>query len=206
MAFNMTAQFIETCSCNMLCPCWFGVEELMLMDQGWCASTWLFRIQQGTSDGVDLSGCTVVMGLDLPGPTLFDGNGTARVYIEEEASADQQRELEAIFQGTKGGPLEIIAALISSWLPTQACKIEIQDEDDTLTASVGSFGRIKSERLKDEEGRPMSIKNAGFASKLQFDEETVYLAPSGSQWTDPDMPHQFETKSGGVANFTWSVG
>jgi hypothetical protein len=34
MAWNLTADFIETCSCNMLCPCWYGVRELMVMDQG----------------------------------------------------------------------------------------------------------------------------------------------------------------------------
>jgi hypothetical protein len=29
MAWNLTAEFTETCSCNMLCPCWYGVKELM---------------------------------------------------------------------------------------------------------------------------------------------------------------------------------
>ncbi len=206
MAFNMTAQFIETCSCNMLCPCWFGVKDLMVMDQGWCASAWLFRIQQGSSDGVNLGGRTVIVGRDFPGPTLFDGDGTARVYIDEEANADQQRELEAIFQGTKGGPLEVIAGLVTKWLSTQTTKIEIQEGDDTLTVNAGSFGHLKSQRLKDEEGRAMTLQNAGFASALQFDDETIHLAPSDSQWSDPEMPHQFETKSGAVANFTWSIG
>ncbi len=205
MAWNIKAQFIETCSCNMLCPCWFGVQELMVMDQGWCASAWLFRIQQGSSDGVNLEGRTVVVGLDFPGPTLFDGNGTARLYFEEEASPDQRRELEAIFQGTKGGPLEIIAGLVTKWLPTQATNIEVHDEGDTLTTSVGSFGQVKSQRLKDEAGRQMTLQNAGFASALQFDNETIHLATSGSQWSDPDMPRQFETKSGAVTTFAWSV-
>jgi len=177
----------------------------MVMDQGWCASTWLFRIQQGSSDGVNLDGRTIVVGLDFPGPTLFDGDGTARLYIEQEANAEQRQALEAIFHGEKGGPMEVITDLISSWLPTQTCNIEVQEDDDTLTANVGSFGRIKSQRLKDEEGRPMTIKNPGFASKLQFDEKTVHLAPSGSQWSDPDMPRHFETKSGGVATLSWSV-
>jgi hypothetical protein len=205
MAWNIKAQFVETCSCNMLCPCWFGVKELMVMDEGWCASAWLFRIQQGSSDGVKLDGCTVIVGLDFPGPTLFDGNGTARLYIADEASADQRRELEAIFQGTKGGPLEIIAGLVTNWLPAQSTKIDLQEEGDTLTASAGSFGQVKSRLLKDEEGRVMTLQNAGFASALQFKNETIELAPSNSRWSDPDMPRQFETKSGAAATFNWSV-
>ena len=72
MAWNMTAQMIETCSCNMLCPCWYGVKELMVMDQGWCASAIAFRVANGNSDGVDCSKLDVVLGVDFPGPTLFD--------------------------------------------------------------------------------------------------------------------------------------
>ena len=56
MAWNLTADFTETCSCNMLCPCWYGVKELMVMDQGWCASAWLLRVHQGNADGLDLGG------------------------------------------------------------------------------------------------------------------------------------------------------
>ncbi len=205
MAWNITAQFVETCSCNMLCPCWFGVKELMVMDEGWCASAWLFRIHQGNSDGVNLDERTVVVGLDFPGPTLFDGNGTARVYIDDQASADQRRELAAIFQGTKGGPLEIIAGLVTNWLPAQTTKIDLKEEGDTLIAGVGTFGQVKSQLLKDEAGRVMTLQNAGFASALQFKNETFELAPSTSRWSDPDMPRQFETKSGAVATFNWSV-
>jgi len=42
-------------------------------------------------------------------------------------------------------------------------------------------------------------------SVMQFDHEVAQLAPSSSQWTDPDMPHQFETKSGAVGTVTWRV-
>lgn len=40
-----------------------------------------------------LAGRTVALALDFPGPTLFDGNGTARIYIDDGASKDQVREL-----------------------------------------------------------------------------------------------------------------
>ncbi|MDA2928180.1 DUF1326 domain-containing protein, partial [Acidobacteria bacterium AH-259-G07] len=182
MAWNITAQMIESCSCNMLCPCWFAVQELMVMDQGWCAGAMLFRVQEGSSEGVNLGGRTLVVATHFPGPTLYDGNGTARVYIDEGTNADQRRELEAIFQGKKGGPWEIVGGLVTKWLPTQTTKIEIREDGDSLTATVGSFGQVKSQRLKDEAGRPMTLKNAGFASALQFENLTMELAPSGSQW------------------------
>ena len=50
MAWRLTGQLIETCSCNMFCPCWFTVQDLMIMDQGWCASAIAFRTREGNSD------------------------------------------------------------------------------------------------------------------------------------------------------------
>jgi hypothetical protein len=206
MAWNMTAEFIETCSCNMLCPCWYGVRELMVMDQGWCASAWLLRVQHGNADGVNLGGRTLAIALDFPGPTLYDGNGTARIYLDDGASADQRRELEAIFQGKKGGPWEILCGLITTWLPTQATTIDIQEHDGTLTATVAGFGQVKSQRLTNEAGQPTTMQNSGFTTALQFHNQTAQLAPgTGTHWSDPDMPRQFETKSGAVATFTWNV-
>ena len=83
MAWTIKGEFVESCSCNMLCPCWYGVEELMIMDKGWCASPWLIRIAQGESNGVDISGCNVVMAMFFPGPTLLSGDGTGRVYLDD---------------------------------------------------------------------------------------------------------------------------
>jgi len=205
MSWNLTAQFIETCSCNMLCPCWYGVQELMVMDQGWCASPILLRVQQGVSDGVDLSGSTLIIVPFFPGPTLYDGNGTARVYIDAATTVDQQRELEAIFQGLKGGPMEILGSLISTWLPTQVTEIEVNEDGDTITATAGKFGRVKSDLLKNESGRTMTMKNAGMAETLEFNDATAELAPSASYWEDPELPRAFETKSGARAICNWSV-
>ena len=204
MAWNITGQWIESCSCNMLCPCWFGVKELAVQDQGWCASADIFRIQRGSSDGVDLGGRTIASTWYFPGPTFLDGNGTGRLYIDEAATPDQRRELEAIFQGKRGGPLEPLHALLTTWLPTQTARIEIQEEGDTLTATVIGAGQVKSQRLKDEAGRPTTMQNAGFASGMQI--ETIEMAPAnGTRWSDPDMPRRFEAKSGIVANLNWRV-
>src|SRR5215813_7134428 len=116
MAWNITGEFAETCSCNMLCPCWYGVKELMIMDEGYCAGVILVRVRQGSADGTDLRGRSVAIAVNWPGPTLLDGNGTARLYIDDGASADQRRELEAILQGKRGGPMEILGSLVSKWL------------------------------------------------------------------------------------------
>ena len=201
MAWRLTGQLIETCSCNMFCPCWFTVQDLMNMDQGWCASAIVFRTRDGQSNDVGLNGRTVVLALDFPGPTLFDGNATARLYIDDGASADQRRELEAICSGQKGGPMAVVAGLVSKWLPGRAAKIDVTDQGDTLSIAVGEAGRVESRLLRDPQGHGFTLRGGGFVSGLGM--EQVDLAPSGSRWTDPDL-RRFETKSGARGEFSWS--
>jgi hypothetical protein len=204
MAWNVSGKMVESCTCNMLCPCWFGVKELMIMDKGYCAGPILFRVDNGSSNGIDLKGRDVVMTFDFPGPTVLDGNATVRLYIDHAANPNQRKELEEIFQGRKGGPMEMISQLAARWLPTLNTNIDVNDDGQSLTATVGSFGQIKSQQLKNESGRSMMLQGAGFASAFQMENETFTLAPSDSQWSDSDMPHpQISTKSGAVAKFSW---
>jgi len=199
MPWNLKGHIVETCSCNVVCPCWFGVKELQIMDQGWCDSALLIRIGEGESDGVDLGGRIVVMAMDFPGPTMVDGNATVRILIDDAATPEQVRELDGIFSGAKGGSMERYATLVTNRLPTQRVAIQVQEDGDSLAVTVGDFGQIRCQPLKTEAGKPVMLQNAG---PLRINE--VQIAPSSSQWTDPAMPRRFDTKSGGVGNFAWS--
>jgi hypothetical protein len=130
---------------------------------------------------------------------MFDGNGTVRLYIDDGATPEQMRELEGIFSGAKGGPMERFASLITNRLPSRRVAIQVQENGDSLTAIVADFGQLRSRPLTNEAGKPVMLENAG---PMQL--ERVQVAPSASRWSDPDMPRRFETKSGGVGNFVWS--
>ena len=199
MAWNLKGQLLETCSCDLICPCWFRVKELQVMDQGWRAGAVLFRIHDGSSGGVTLGGRVVVMGVHMPGPTMFDGNGTVRFYIDDGATPDQSQELDLIFSGARGGPMERFVSLITNRLPSQTVAIQVQDDGQNLIATVSDIGQVRAKPMTSEAGNPVMMQNAG---PLGLD--TVRIAPSASQWADPDLPQRFETKSGGVGNFAWS--
>jgi hypothetical protein len=101
--------------------------------------------------------------------------------------------------------MQIVSSPTSKWLPSLSIKIDINDDGHNPTATVGDFGKIESRQLKNEAGRIMTLQGAGLASAFQMENETFNLAPSGSQWSDPDLPHaQVSTKSGAVAKFNWS--
>lgn len=195
MAWTLKGQMIENCSCNMFCPCWFAVQEYMVMDQGYCATSVTFQIDEGQSDGVDLSGRIVTFLADFPGPTLFDGNATARLYLDDGVSDDQARELEDILTGKKGGTFEMLASLVSNWLPAEKTSIRISSDGDVTSVNVGSVGEVSSKALRDDQGNGFSLRGGGFVGAFGLEE--AELAPStGTRWSDPDMPRQFETTSG----------
>ena len=206
MAWNLSGKMLENCTCNMFCPCWFGVKELMIMDKGYCGGLILFRIQDGISNSISLAGRDVVLFFDWPGPTLLDGNATKRLYIDNAADTNQQKELEDIFKGKRGGPMQILSTLVAKWLPTITTTIHIKEDNNShnITARVGNFGEIKSQELRNEAGRAMTVQGAGFASMFQFENDVLTLAPSDTQWSDPDTPHtQITTRSGALGKFSW---
>jgi hypothetical protein len=195
MAWTVKGHMTENCSCNMFCPCWFAVREYMVMDQGWCAGSLTFEIEEGASDGVDLAGTTATLLVHFPGPTLFDGNATGRVFIGEEASDEQARELAAIFQGQRGGTWEMLGGLITTWLPAERTSIRVAREGDVVTAEVGGVGHLESRALRDDQGHGFTMRGGGFLGA--FGMEEAEMAPSvGTIWSDPGMPRAFETRSG----------
>jgi hypothetical protein len=203
MTWKLSGHLTENCSCNMFCPCWFGIPDYMVMDEGWCAGSLLFQVHKGQSEEVDLAGRTVAMAVDWPGPTLFDGNGTARIYIDNGASKDQVRELSAIFHGQKGGPMQIVASLISKWLPDQVTSINVSRDGDLINATIGKVGQVASRALRDGDGNGFSLKGGGFVKAFGLEE--AELAPSvGTKWSDAEMPRTYQAKSGARGEMSWS--
>jgi hypothetical protein len=200
MAWQLSGRSVELCSCKMLCPCWLGPEGEP--DQGWCGGALGFDIHRGNSDGVDLSGTKVVLAAEWPG-NFFGGDGTARLYLEESATPEQRRELEAIFSGKKGGLFEaLFGAVISKWLSTETTKIEM-GWDASPFLRVGNVGQANLTPLKDATGRPTRVEGAAAMAAFQF--ASMDLASSkGSHWTDPNL-RQWQGDSGTLHQFNWSA-
>lgn len=98
--------------------------------------------------------------------------------------------------------MEFLAGLLTTLLPTQTARIDVQEDGGNLSISVGNLGVIESHPLNDEAGNATVIQNAMLFQQLQVSDPQV--APSGHRWSDPDLPRAFETKSGALATFNWS--
>ena len=201
MAWRVRGVVREHCSCKMWCPCWLGPAE---PDQGWCSGSLIFEVHEGAADDIGLDGLRVVVVVDFPAD-FFTGNGTARLFIDENANADQRRELEAIFSGRKGGPLEAAwGATVTQWLPTQVANIEIQD-GDAPSITVGNVAQVTYQSpIRDAEGRATVIEGA--AAATAFGLGGVSLARSdGSRWSAPEMRQWESGGSGTIGAFDWNA-
>jgi hypothetical protein len=200
MAWKVSGQSLELCSCKMLCPCWLGPEGEP--DQGWCGGGFAFDIGEGNSDEVNLGGTKVFLAANWPG-NFFGGNGTARLYLDDGASDDQRRELEAIFSGHKGGHLEgLFGAVVATWLPAKSARIDIQ-WGDSPSLAVGDIGQATLKPIKDMAGKPTQVQSAAALTGFQI--ASMDLASSkGSRFSDPDM-RAWEGDSGTLHKFDWSA-
>ncbi len=190
---------MELCSCKMLCPCWLGPE--VEPDEGWCGGALGFDIQTGNSDGIDLSGTIVAFVGQWPA-NFFEGNGSARLYLDENASAEQRAALEKIFSGNDGGPLEpLFGAVIDKWLPSQVVQLNI-DWGESPSLSIGDIGKATLKRLKDDNGQSTRVSGAAAQAGFQFDGMDL-ASSSGSHWSDPDL-QSWEGNSGTLHEFNWT--
>src|SRR5215211_5297950 len=109
MAWRLQGEWIETCSCDMVCACNWGPQGKP--SQGWCSAALGLNFRAGQSDGVDLSNVRAVFAADFPGNFNL-GDGTGRVYLDEGMGPEQQRELGAILTGERGGVWEALCAAL----------------------------------------------------------------------------------------------
>lgn len=198
MAWQLSGRLVEACSCRAACPCVLGPAE---PDQGWCSGALTFAIQNGNSDGVDLSGRAVVWLIDLP-KDFASGNGTARLYVDDAADANQRRELEAIFTGRKGGPGAVLGSLVSNWLPTEAMPIAIGGGDDP-TISVGTIGEVELKSIRDGTGRATALINAPVLGLVAIDRADLARS-DGSRFGAPQMRAWEAGGHGSISPFSWN--
>ena len=200
MSWQVSGRSLELCSCKAFCPCWLGPEGEP--DQEWCSAIFGFDVEAGSSDGIDLAGTKVVFMAHWPA-NFFSGNGSARLYIDEAASSDQQRELEAIFSGQKGGLLEgLWGAVLSTWHPAQITKVKI-DWGDNPKVKVDGVGEATLKPFQDGAGKSATL--SGAAAQVAFQIDSMVLAKgTASSWSDPDLG-TWEGDSGTLHSFNWAA-
>ena len=131
MSWNLTGSYVETCSCELMCPCNLSFDHGATYD--FCRVTLVFNIREGAVDGTDLTDRRVALIADTP-KVMTDGNWRVGVFIDDGATEAQFDNLVKVFSGQVGGPMAGLAPLIGEMLGVQRAAIVV--EDDGLRHSV----------------------------------------------------------------------
>lgn len=199
MAWSMSGQSYESCSCKMVCRCTLGPTE---PDQVWCSGFQVFSIERGDADGVDLAGLNAAIAIDLPGD-FFGGIDLARLYVDESATGEQQAALEAIFTGTQGGVWGALSGAIKQWLPAKRAKISI-DAGDKVAITIGDTGRLVLEPVLAPNGKPARLLDAPVMAAFEFDDVAIANG-TGSGSKDPEMRAWDSLGHATMTPFKWAA-
>src|SRR6266516_3465661 len=103
MAWNLKGSYFETCSCDLMCPCFMSLDHGATYD--YCRITLVFNIREGNIEGTDIGGLKVAAIVDSP-KVMTDGNWRLGLFIDARATDEQEQLLTAVMAGQKGGPME----------------------------------------------------------------------------------------------------
>jgi hypothetical protein len=134
MAWNLTGSYVETCSCELMCPCNLSFDHGATYD--YCRVTLVFSLKAGQVEGTDVAGRTVAMIADSP-KVMTEGNWRLGVFVDDGASDEQFDSLVKVFTGQLGGPMGALAPLVGEVLGVERARIEVVDDGLRHTVRIG---------------------------------------------------------------------
>jgi hypothetical protein len=134
MAWTLKGSYVETCSCELMCPCNLSLDHGATYD--YCRVTLAFNIKEGEVEGTDIAGRKVVLIADSP-KVMTEGNWKLGVFVDDGASDEQFDKLVKVFGGELGGPMAGLAPLVGEMLGVERAAIDMSDDGLVHTLTVG---------------------------------------------------------------------
>ena len=134
MAWNLKGSYIETCSCDLICPCNASFDHGATYD--YCRVTLVFNIAEGEIEGTKIGGLKVAAIADTP-KVMTDGNWKLGVFIDESASEEQADKLTKVFTGQLGGPMAGLVPLVGEVLGIERAAFDVQDDGVRHSVRIG---------------------------------------------------------------------
>jgi hypothetical protein len=200
MAWKLKGSYVETCSCDLICPCNASFDHGAVYD--FCRVTLVFNIHEGEIEGTDVSGLKVAAIADTP-KVMTDGNWRLGMFIDVEATDEQAEKLTAVFGGQLGGPMAGLVPLIGEMLGVERVPIEVVDDGVRHSVRIGDGIDFEIEDIVPfgiETGEPVRLKGM--------------FHPAGSELTVAEAKRsrinafgiEYEGKTGlSTSEFSWAA-
>ncbi len=191
--WKITGQLEEACSCDAACPCWFDSKPTKMT----CSGGQVLFIQKGNYGKVKLDGLAIAnMGQSPEGQTMMNSFGDWNFsynYIDEKATSEQRKALEAIagkiLPGSASKKTEIRYAAITR-------KIDGKDHEITL----GQYGSFRGHLIEGGLGGSPKIVNPPGADPLHH--EYAQGRTSKMAYNDADQNWSWENSNYMYGTFT----
>lgn len=200
MAWNLTGSYVETCSCELMCPCNLSFDHGATYD--FCRVTLVFNIREGQIEGTDIGGLKVAAIADTP-KVMTEGNWRLGVFIDAQATDDQFDKLLQVFSGQLGGPMAGLAPLITDFLGAERAPIDLDRSSDRWSLRVGNSSELSGTVLLGDEGAdPVAL--TGIVAHPAGPVLTVTPGTS-VRWSLFGIDYSGEHRSGFTAPFAWAA-
>ena len=134
MSWNLRGSYVETCSCELMCPCNLSFDHGATYD--FCRVTLVFNIRTGEIDGTDVGGLKFAAIADTP-KVMTEGNWRLGMFVDERATDEQADKLAAVVSGQLGGPMAGLAPMVGEVLGVERAPIEIVDDGLRHSVRIG---------------------------------------------------------------------
>ena len=159
MGYHLEGRLLEVCNCNVLCPCWIGEDP----DNGTCDTIVAWRIDKGTVDGIDVGGNTIAAVAHVPG-NILQGNWTAAIYVDQNASAEQEKALLKVYTGQAGGPVADLAQLFGTVVSVERAPITFDVVGGKGTLKIGADYHAELEPYLGPSGAKTTLSDTVFST------------------------------------------
>lgn len=200
MSWNLSGSYVETCSCELMCPCNLSFDHGATYD--FCRVTLVFNIRDGQIEGTDISDRKVALIADTP-KVMTEGNWKLGVFIDDQASDEQFDKLVQVFGGQLGGPMGALAPMVGEILGVERAPFEVVDDGVRHSVRIGDAIEFEIEDIV-----PFGVTNG---VPIRFD---GMFHPVGSNLTMAEAKQtrinafgiQYEGKTGlSTSAFSWAA-
>jgi hypothetical protein len=159
MSYHLEGRLLEVCNCNVLCPCWIGEDP----DNGTCDTIIAWRVDEGTVDGVSVGGNTIAAVAHVPG-NILEGNWTAAIFVDENASEEQEKALLKVYTGQAGGPVAELAKLIGKVVSVERAPIKFTVNEGKGELAIGENYYALLEPYRNATGALTTLSDTVFST------------------------------------------
>ena len=199
MSWSLTGNYVETCSCELMCPCNMSFDHGATYD--FCRVTLVFDIREGEVEGTDVGGLKLAAIADTP-KVMTDGNWRLGLFVDEQATDEQADKLVKVFTGQLGGPMAGLAPLVGEMLGVERARIDVEDDGLRHSVRVGEAIDFEIEDIV-----PFGIETGEPARLVGI------FHPAGSELTAAEATRSkidafgisYEGKTGLSSEFSWAA-